>query len=152
MCRSRRELSLSMSLFLNLLFETDSYSNAYLLSKFGFDTAAAAENEPCQVCKTATSRRGSHPPARAGCGKLYRARSRLYRSQILQVNMRLKALAEIYTMHSFAQLQNHIFFKKSVEFAKICENFQKFCEIRNFSNRFFAKILRLQRCKRMQIL
>ena len=44
------------------------------------------------------------------------------------------------------------FFKKLVEFAKICENFQKFCEIRNFSNRFFAKILRLQRCKRMQIL
>ena len=29
--------------FLNLLFETDSYSNAYLLAKFGFDTA---ENEP----------------------------------------------------------------------------------------------------------
>ena len=42
---------------------------------------------------------------------LYRARSRLCRSQILQVNMRLKALAEIYTMHSFAQLQNHIFSK-----------------------------------------
>ena len=38
----------------------------------------------------------------AGCGKLHRARSRLYRSQILQVNMRLKALNEIYTMHSFA--------------------------------------------------
>ena len=30
MCRSRRELS-----------------NAYLLAKFGFDTA---ENEPCQIC------------------------------------------------------------------------------------------------------
>ena len=30
--------------------------------------------------------------------------SRLYRSQILQVSMRFKALAEIYTMHSFAQL------------------------------------------------
>ena len=28
-----------MSLFLNLLFETDSYSNEYLLAKFGFDTA-----------------------------------------------------------------------------------------------------------------
>ena len=40
----------------------------------------------------------------ARSGKLYRARSRLYRSQILQVNMRLKALAEIYTMHSFALL------------------------------------------------
>ena len=34
----------------------------------------------------------------------WRARSRLYRSQILQVNIRLKALAEIYTMHSFARL------------------------------------------------
>ena len=35
-------------------------------------------------------------------GKLDRARSRLYRSHILQVNMRWKALAEIYKMHSFA--------------------------------------------------
>ena len=39
-------------------------------------------------------------------GKLYKARSRLYRSQILQVNTRWKALAEIYTMHSFAPLSN----------------------------------------------
>ena len=53
------------------------------------------------------------PPTWSGgcrCGvsvdKLYRARSRLYRTQILQVNMRVKALAEIYTMHSFAQLCN----------------------------------------------
>ena len=38
--------------------------------------------------------------------ELYRARSRLYRSRILKVNMHLKALAEIYTMHSFAQLCN----------------------------------------------
>ena len=37
-------------------------------------------------------------------GKLARARSRLYRGQILQQNMRLKALAEIYTTHSFALL------------------------------------------------
>ena len=42
----------------------------------------------------------------ARTGKLWRARSRLYRSQTLQVNMRLKALAEIYTKHSFAQLCN----------------------------------------------
>ena len=50
--------------------------------------------------------------------------------------------------------KSHFFQKNSriSEFAKICENFQKFCEIRNFSNRFFAKKLRLQRCKRMQIL
>ena len=34
----------------------------------------------------------------------FRARSRLYRSQNLRVNTRWKALAEIYTMPSFAQL------------------------------------------------
>ena len=37
-------------------------------------------------------------------GKLYMARSRLYRSRFLQPNIRLKALIEIYTMHSFAPL------------------------------------------------
>ena len=37
---------LSMSLFLNLLFETDSYSNEYLLAKIGVDTA---ENEHLEV-------------------------------------------------------------------------------------------------------
>ena len=53
--------------------------------------------------------------AAAGCtwgictrraGKLYRARYRLCRSQILQENKRWKALAEIYTMHSFAPFWN----------------------------------------------
>ena len=39
---------LSMSLFLNLLFEQDSYSNEYLLAKFGVDTA---ENGPLKVCQ-----------------------------------------------------------------------------------------------------
>ena len=43
-------------------------------------------------------------PPSTGCGKLYKARSRLYRNEILQVNMRLKALVEIYTMHCFALL------------------------------------------------
>merc|ERR1711924_522346 len=49
----------------------------------------------------------------ARMGKLYRARSRLYRSQILQVNMRSKALAEIFTMRSFAQLCNLIILQKA---------------------------------------
>ena len=40
--------------------------------------------------------------------KFRRARSRLYQNEILQVNMRLKALTEIYTMHSFAQLLESI--------------------------------------------
>ena len=39
-----------------------------------------------------------------GIGQILEGLFSLYRSQILQVNMRLKALAEIYTMHSFAQL------------------------------------------------
>ena len=34
------------------------------------------------------------------------ARSRLYRRRFLQVNTRWKALAEIYTMHSFAPFFN----------------------------------------------
>ena len=39
-----------MSLFLNLLFESDSYSNIYLLANFGFDTAEnEPENEPYKV-------------------------------------------------------------------------------------------------------
>ena len=39
---------LSMSLFLNLLFEQDSYSNEYLLANFGVDTA---ENGPLKICQ-----------------------------------------------------------------------------------------------------
>ena len=56
--------------------------------------------------------------------KLSSVRSRLYQSQILRVIMRLKALAEIYTMHSFAQLCNLIFFVKIllIVLAKFCEN------------------------------
>ena len=38
--------------------------------------------------------------------KIKSARSRLYRSRFLQVNTRWKALAEIYTMHSFAPLSD----------------------------------------------
>ena len=45
---------------------------------------------------------------RARTYELIRARSRLYRSQILQVNTRWKVLAEIYTMHSFAPFWNRI--------------------------------------------
>ena len=61
------------------------------------------------VRRAVDSTRGGGSPAREGSGvggfsKLRKVRSRLYRSQFLQVNMRLKALAEIYTMHSFAQL------------------------------------------------
>ena len=58
--------------------------------------------------------------------KVYRARSLLYRRQILQENMRLKALAEIYTMHSFAQLCNlNVWLKKPKISLKFCKFFEK---------------------------
>ena len=42
----------------------------------------------------------------AGSVSFDRARSRLYRGQNLQENMRWKALVEIYTKHSFAPFSN----------------------------------------------
>ena len=56
---------------------------------------------------------GEEPPLTLG-EELQTARYQLYRSQILQQNMRWKALAEIYTMHSFAPVSN-------------LKNFVKFC-------------------------
>ena len=52
-------------------------------------------------------KKGEEPPLTLG-EELQTARYRLYRSQILQQNMRWKALAEIYTMHSFAPGWNRI--------------------------------------------
>ena len=52
--------------------------------------------------------------------ELFRARSRLYRSQILQVNIRWKALVEIYTMHAFAPFSDReiriVFSEKQIRF------------------------------------
>ena len=50
---------------------------------------------------------GKEPPLTPG-EELQTARYRLYRSQLLQQNIRWKALAEIYTMHSFAPVSNLI--------------------------------------------
>ena len=72
--------------------------------------------------------------AKGGC-------SRLYRRQILQENMRLKALAEISKMQSFAQLYNLNFL------SKICQNFAKFGKISKiFFLPKFDKKMRLQSC------
>ena len=60
---------------------------------------------------------------------LYRACSRLYRSQFLQVNMRWKALAEIYTIHSFAP-----FFNLKIS----AKNPQHFFAIELLNFRFFS--------------
>ena len=80
--------------------------------------------------------------------KLRGARSRLYRRRFLQVNTRWKALAEIYTMHSFAPLSClKIFIKISPNFAKFYRDvaifFQNFATFwRNFAGILpeFAKL------------
>ena len=63
----------------------------------------------------------THPRDR---GKLYMARSLPYRSRFLQVNTHWKALAEIYTIHSFAPHSNLKFFSKIL--LKFCEILQDF--------------------------
>ena len=65
---------------------------------------------------------GEEPPLTLG-EELQTARYRLYRSQILQQNMRWKALAEIYTMHSFALVPS---LKVSSKFAIVLAKFARF--------------------------
>ena len=78
------------------------------------------------------------------------ARFRLYRLRFLQVNMRFAAFFKIYQIISLKFLK----FGKILQiFISILQNFYGiFTKIVDFSNRFYAKILRLQRCKIMQIL
>ena len=64
--------------------------------------------------------------------KRCRTRFLLYRRQILQGNIRWKALAEIYTMHSFApfSIGNLKIFVKSAEmFANFCRIFATICRL-----------------------
>ena len=90
----------------------------------------------------------------ARSGKLYRARSRLYRGQILQENMRLKALAEIYTMHSFAQLCNLNVWSKFAKLLVFLAKFSKFSKkqiVKNFTffwqnQAFLKRKMWLQSC------
>ena len=129
LCRSRRERS---NAYLLAKFGFD-IALRYLqfLKIIRSTAAAAAENEHCKVCPLSeltnsrfarrrssrrsaccASTRSSRPPEMpspfvTGCGKVYRARSRLYRNEILQLNMRWKALAEILS----TDLKSHFFLK-----------------------------------------
>ena len=73
--------------------------------------------------------------------KLRGARSRLYRRRFLQVNTRWKALAEIYTMHSFAPFSNLNFFVKNRQFFFVIELMNFVNSIAKKSN--FAFFLRI---------
>ena len=79
----------------------------------GSDDAPSLSASSAILCWAANKRFGvskfKFKLPRARNYELFRARSRLYRSQILQVklvNTRWKALVEIYTMHSFAPFWN----------------------------------------------
>ena len=76
--------------------------------------------------------------------KFYRARALLYRRQILQQNIRWKALDEIYkiyTVHAFAPLRPQYFRKFSSNvFAFFGNILQKFVFL-NFFSLIFAQIL-----------
>ena len=67
--------------------------------------------------------------------KLVGARFRLRRSEILQANTRWKALAEIYTIHTFALLCNLNLL------SKICQNFGKV--VQNSANLTKLKLLKI---------
>ncbi len=73
--------------------------------------------------------------------KLYRARSLLYRRQILQVNIRWKALDEIYKIYMFlhrSDLNISEMFRQF--FSHFLANFEKFV-IFEFFSLIFAQIL-----------
>ena len=77
--------------------------------------------------------------------KLRGARSRLYRRRFLQVNTRWKALAEIYTMHSFAPFSNlKMFVQFRTKIAEVSANFADLFYILSTSAKFckmFGKFL-----------
>ena len=106
---------------------------------------ALVPHGPRRSCGEPTPRRlrGTRGP-RADAGPASQAVARLYRSQILQVNMRWKALAEIYKMHSFAPFSKLNFRLKIAQkianclpnFVKDIKSCQNFPRIRRFSCRF----------------
>ena len=82
------------------------------------EPVAAAVEDAVAGVSTSRSPHRTSSPLEPKWLRLYRSQilqqntrwnSYLFRNQILQENMRLKTLAEIYTMHSYALLENHIF-------------------------------------------
>ena len=75
--------------------------------------------------------------------KLYRARSPLYRRQILQENIRWKAFDEIYKIYMFLHRSDLNIPEKIVNLFRISD-----LENANI-RRKFAELLRSERCKNM---
>ena len=122
--------------------------NAYFLAKIGADTAENEQHfaEILPGARTALREGGADRSAKF---RQNVARFRLNRHRFLQENMRLTAFFKIYQIITLKFLK----YGKICKFCDICKIFAEFSrKIADFSNRFFAKILRLQRCKNMQIL
>ena len=110
-----------MSLFLNLLFETDSYSNEYLLAKFSFDTA---ENEPWKVCPLSAYRSprsiGNYLKASEGAAAALELAERVFASEGELGFRRLRILLKdiiLLCLESFAAA-NHAEFAKAEKLAE----------------------------------
>ena len=86
----------------NVNFAIEVISNLLILLRCCCSRACRGASSPWYRGHDACESPGACSGPRSG--KLKRARSLLYRSQNLQVNLRLKALAEIYTKYSFALL------------------------------------------------
>ena len=120
MCRSRREPSNFCSALMFLrrpkIVASRTVFNATFLKSFSahhvsWPITGVYLAHFFQFCQSANSVTWGICTRRAG--KLDRARPRLYRTQFLQINICWKALAEIYTMHSFAPFSNLNFFVKN---------------------------------------
>ena len=107
--KSKKSTSIDLFLFFRAWFRNQGLyfatSSKSVLIKFTFNLCRSDHNSAARPGVAAGLRADAPGALRtARSVKLYGARSRLYRNEILQVNMRLKALAEIYTNHSFALL------------------------------------------------
>ena len=81
--------------------------------------------------------------------KLYKASSLLYQRQNLQLNMRLKALTEIYRIHSFAHLSKLNCFCQNVsrlfpKFCRVLQNLVDVAEALQNLDIFFRNLTKMQ--------
>ena len=101
---SEKQETADRELLLRLVVRSDPHGAERALADDLAGTSHDNLSEPVRARGSAVTRPSRSLVRTVDGEHLRRARSRRYRSQILQVNMRLKALAEIYTMHSFAPL------------------------------------------------
>ena len=147
--------------------------NAYFLAKIGADTAENEQHFAGKLPMSAKERRMRRPFRQLGAPGASPARARQLpatRRPIGKISAKCCSFSAVsapifarkYAFFSiFQNLPDYPaenfeiwqYFANFAAFAKFLLNLSRiFTKIAVFSNRFFTKILRLQRCKRMQIL